>query len=508
MVRPVGLIGLMMSLSATVPAAAQATVPADSLSLGSALPADSLQRDSAVSHPWRAAAAVTAVNTLVMAYDHLFMSDMACYRVTLRDIGENFKLKNWWWDSDHFHTNAINHPYHGSLYYTAARSQGVGVGTASLLTLGGSLTWELLCEAEPPSYNDLIATTVGGIALGEPMHRVSDAIIDNSCSGLERVGRELLAAVVNPVKAVSRLLRGDLWRKSPRSLRQSSVPLSGTVEIGMRRQNVYGKPAFNTAYASLDMTYGDILGTNGHRPFDYFTLRLTVVEGSRQPRINNVQVKSQIWSHPIEPHASTHSERSSQLAAVVGLYQHFDYHSAAPAYQLAGEQRYKYPYGYLEVGAVGPGVALRTGSRVNFEQQLFVNAIALGATPSETTHKPAVSNRNYSFGSGYGARLTSILSAGSWFKASVNASFSQLFCWDGFYADDPDRQRSSTWYSVQGEEGNAVTLTAEPSLLVTPVAHWGVAVHGRYFWCHNNYRHHPHDTTHSWEFSVGICYSF
>ena len=465
-------------------------------------PADSL------SHPWRAAASVAAVNALVMGYDHLFMSDMACYRVTLRDIGENFKLKNWWWDSDHFHTNAINHPYHGSLYYTAARSQGVGIGTASLLTLGGSLTWEMLCEAEPPSYNDLISTTVGGIALGEPMHRVSSAITDNSSRGLERVSRELLAAAVNPVRAVHRLLRGDTWRVVPRNPRLPSVSLSGTIEIGMRRQDVYSKPAFNTAYATLNITYGDILGTNGHRPFDYFTLRLTAVEGSRQPRINNVSVKSQIWSRTLATRTSTSTPTPPRTSTVIGLYHHFDYHSATPAYQLPGEQRYKYPYGYLEVGAIGPGVALRTGNLVTFEQQLFINAIALGATPSETKHTPAVNNRNYSFGSGYGARLTSILSAGSWLKADVSASFSQLFCWDGFYADDPGRLRSSVWYSVQGEEGNAVTLIAEPSLTVTPVAHWGLAVRGRYFWCHNNYRYHPHATTHSWELCAGICYSF
>lgn len=33
--------------------------------------------------------------------------------------------------------------------------------------------WEIAAEVEPPAINDLMATTLGGIALGEVTHRMS-----------------------------------------------------------------------------------------------------------------------------------------------------------------------------------------------------------------------------------------------------------------------------------------------------------------------------------------------
>ena len=163
-------------------------------------PADSVRTDSVKKHPWRAAGEIAVINLLVMGYDHLFL-DMPCYQVTSKSIKNNFQVKKWWWDADYYHTNAINHPYHGALYYTAARDNGMNIGVSSLMALGGSLTWEMLCESEPPSFNDLVTTPIGGITLGEPMHRISDKVIDNSKLGIERVGRELVAALIDPVKA-------------------------------------------------------------------------------------------------------------------------------------------------------------------------------------------------------------------------------------------------------------------------------------------------------------------
>ena len=67
--------------------------------------------------------------------------------------------------------------------------------------------WEFFMENEPPSINDMLATTFGGIELGEITYRLSDLFIDNRSSGAERVGREVLAGILSPVRAFNRIIQ-------------------------------------------------------------------------------------------------------------------------------------------------------------------------------------------------------------------------------------------------------------------------------------------------------------
>ena len=69
--------------------------------------------------------------------------------------------------------------------------------------------WEFFMETEAPSPNDMLATTFGGVALGEITFRVSDLFIDNRTSGWERAGRELLAGIISPMRAINRLITGE-----------------------------------------------------------------------------------------------------------------------------------------------------------------------------------------------------------------------------------------------------------------------------------------------------------
>ena len=95
--------------------------------------------------------------------------------------------------------------------------------------------WEFFMETEPPSINDMLATTLGGIELGEITYRLSDLFIDNRSRGAERVGREILAGVISPMRAVNRLLTGEAWRHSSSKGRTyKSVPVNFIVSVGPR----------------------------------------------------------------------------------------------------------------------------------------------------------------------------------------------------------------------------------------------------------------------------------
>jgi hypothetical protein len=62
-----------------------------------------------------------------------------------------------------------------------------------------------------PSVNDVVTTTLGGIAVGEVLWRLSNVLLDDSSSGLERALRETGALVVNPAYGVHRLASGDAF---------------------------------------------------------------------------------------------------------------------------------------------------------------------------------------------------------------------------------------------------------------------------------------------------------
>lgn len=497
------LLSTLLFTAAAMPTTPADMTMADADSMLAGLPLTPPEDMPAVKrHPWIAAAEVTAINLAIMGYDHYYLANMPCYNVTAASIKENLQIKTWWWDRDYFHTNAFNHPYHGSLYYTAARDNGLSIAVSSLYAFVGSTAWEIFCESEHPAINDIISTPVGGIALGEPMHRISGKILDDRKRGLERVGRELLAALIDPMRGINRLARGDAWRVSKHSGQraESGGALRTGVEIGIRHVDISEKRAITIPYIRADVVYGDATGSEGHGPFDYFALGFTVVEGKQQQRINCVTVKSQLWSQPL---AGT-----EQSQWTVGIYHHYDYFNTLPETQLTRDASNSRPYGYLEIGSAGPGVVYSSGKHTRWEQQLFVNGIALGATPSDCEHKKGVSNRRYSFGSGYGARLSSAVEIGNQLRLRIDGTFSQLFCWDGFYADDPSRLQGAAGYSVQGERGNVVTLIAEPHLEVRAFNRLGIGVHGRYFRCHSNYKFHPHATTHSWELHAGARYFF
>lgn len=67
-------------------------------------------------------------------------------------------------------------------------------------------------EVEPPAINDLIATTIGGIALGEMTHRLSSLVLDDSKRGFGRFTREFLGTLICPMRGINRMITGDMWK--------------------------------------------------------------------------------------------------------------------------------------------------------------------------------------------------------------------------------------------------------------------------------------------------------
>lgn len=79
----------------------------------------------------------------------------------------------WEWDLDPFLVNQIGHPFQGSQYFAAGRANGLGFYESAAVTAFGSGSWEYFGETNRPSLNDFLNTTLGGVALGEMLHRTA-----------------------------------------------------------------------------------------------------------------------------------------------------------------------------------------------------------------------------------------------------------------------------------------------------------------------------------------------
>jgi hypothetical protein len=197
--------------------------------------------------------------------------------ISLETMNENSKY--WFeWDPNHFRTNFFAHPYHGSLYFNAGRSNGLSFWESSLCTLGGSFMWETVMERHRPSINDLVMTTTRGIFLGEVLHRYTSLVRDENARGFERVWRESVSLLINPVGGLNRLLFGD--DVSPLSgISQSKAPLSGIMTLGGQARGrtadlQNGKTGPSADFLLIYRT--PFTEGQSRKPFDYFPIEFTL----------------------------------------------------------------------------------------------------------------------------------------------------------------------------------------------------------------------------------------
>ena len=88
---------------------------------------------------WQAFAEVTAINVGVQLFDRWALnSDFA--QTTLNSLKHNF-TDGMVWDNDFFVTNMFAHPYHGNLYFNAARTNGLSFWESAPYSLLGSAMW-------------------------------------------------------------------------------------------------------------------------------------------------------------------------------------------------------------------------------------------------------------------------------------------------------------------------------------------------------------------------------
>ena len=449
-------------------------------------------------HPWKAALEAFAINVGVQCFDQFVMNEEFA-KISFHSIKHNIET-GFVWDNDQFSTNLFAHPYHGGLYFNAARSHGMNFWESVPYSFCGSLMWETTCEIEPPAINDLMATTFGGVAIGEVTHRVSNLVFDDRLSGFPRFMREFLGTLICPIKGLNRILSGDAWRVRGKYYKYHDYqrsPVSFSASAGYRYladNNTLFRGEGNP-YVRFNLVYGDPFDGETTKPYDYFTLDATFGLSSNQPLITSLHLLGRLWSVPVEVSKGTEME--------FGIFQHFNYYDSQPVKDGTS----LVPYRISEAASFGPGIIYRfpqVGNLTRFEQRVFLDGILLGGSLTDYYN---VIDRDYNMGSGYSVKASSFMEFGKVATFQIGADYYRIFTWKGYEGKDL-ATTDPLYLNAQGDKGNA-------SLLVLN-ARFGLALSNRLnldfnvsnYWRDTHYSYHDDVTSKTFDMSLGLQYKF
>ncbi|MBR1667436.1 MAG: DUF3943 domain-containing protein [Bacteroidaceae bacterium] len=341
------------------------------------------------------------INALVFSWDH-FVTDREWARVTNSTLHQNL-TGGWVWDNDSFSGNQFAHPYHGSMFYNAAREHGLSYGVSLLYPLAGSLTWELFCETNRPATNDLLSTGIGGAAIGEVTHRASDIFFDNTKTGANRVLCEIIGTFLNPVRGLHRILSGEMFRVNHLYAGKKEEPEPYSFQIGFGDRYIHDVGAIHPQighryhehipFFDIRFNYGNHYNNldegKATRAFDYFNIYALVNLDSDHPTVGELDISGRIGSIQRQlPH---------RWKLDIGFYQNIKYidHYSYDGHEDPGNLTV-----ISEAASFGAGFhAERQGIATTLKHDLQLSAVPLGGAAAD--YFPM---RRYNFGTGFSLR--------------------------------------------------------------------------------------------------------
>jgi hypothetical protein len=329
---------------------------------------------------WQAAGGIVVTNWIPWAYNW-YVQRWAWANVGMETWGQNLR-QGFTWDNDSFFDNQLLHPYHGSMYQHSARAAGYGFWSSFPFVTAGSATWELFGENIQASFNDLINTTIGGMALGEVTYRLSVLLRSGGGGGRPGLGRHLGAFVASPIGGTRALFEGASDDGDP-ALRSVRAPA----------RYAAGSHAGH-AFLEMDLQYGSPFSTDFARPYDAFDFRLRLSPGSGS-------IIQQVGVSGLLARRSLGHTRHAQL--LFGVFQHYDYHQV-PGINTSG---HSLSAALLYQHAFNPR------HRVKLSAQ--AEGLLLGSISSD---HGSYWRRDYDLGPGAGARLAAAFSRDNrdWFR--------------------------------------------------------------------------------------------
>ncbi len=369
---------------------------------------------------WKPILKITLENALINLVDH-YVIHYEWAVVGLKSwnrtfLRSGFPWNNGWkWDIDRFGNNFLLHPYTGAGYYNSARASGYNFWASSAFTFFGSYEYKLFGENGwpngKPERNDLIATTFGGMVLGEALYRLGSDVIDERTTGLERVGREIAAFFISPGRSFSRLFDGKMFDHLTEDVYQTE-PLNITLAAGYHRVNAGTKienPLSNSFNLDMILDYGNPFEKTSRKPFDYFRLRTDLDFGAGRKIVDNVTGYGILYGSNVQ---------YGNVEMLGGVFQHMNY----------------FDNNTFELGTFGfgPGIVSRVpmSSNSGLYTNLHVAIVPFGGLSTRSGPIDTTQVRDYNFVGGAEGKIECNYNI----AGRVNITFIGYYWWLETYA--------------------------------------------------------------------------
>ena len=290
------------------------------------------------------------------------------------------------WDPNAFSGNMFAHPFHGNVFFNTARSNGYTFWESVPFAFAGSFIWEMFGENNRPAINDWAMTSLGGITIGEALHRAAIMVRDNTATGSRRAFKELAGFLIDPVGGMNRAFRGEMSRVGPNPKNRYPSQLSSFGTIGYR---AIGEKRVRNAekaigFAELHLIYGNPY-EDYKRPFDFFRLSLQL-NSSEKTALGLLQVHAPIYGSEIKS-----TEKNKHIFSIDMMYDYTNnnvYEVGGQSFAFSLRSLFKKSDKTTYLTLVQPSIYVMTGIISE-----YVDII----------------DRDYDFGSGFGLRLQGIL---------------------------------------------------------------------------------------------------
>lgn len=437
---------------------------------------------------------IVTTNVGVWAFDKYVTKDIHA-NISPKSIIKNIKT-GYVWDTGKFSTNLLAHPYHGGLYFNAARSNGLNFWQSVPYVAGGSLMWEFCMEDNPAAINDYVSTTIGGVCLGELTFRISDLLIDNRTVGFDRFKREALLALISPIHGLNRILNGEVKRHS--NVRGNSIRSTSTTFYSMIGHRIIAdntqkeQDIGNMLCYDLGLTYGDTFDKDNDNPYDFFTFKLSGNLISQQPVVSRVSVLGMIFSKTI-------NLQKPNRQMILGVFQHFNFHQSNAEINNVTLR----PFKMSEAASVGPGIMYKNKIRKNisFSSSAHLSCILLGG--SQTDYYK-YDYRDYNLGSGFSSKLNFELEFKNKFNVSFNLADYRIYTWQGY--DPADIENFSS--NAQGDISDASLSEAKINLNYIINKHFVISSEIIYYYRRTNYKYYTNVEHNVYENKLSVGYIF
>jgi hypothetical protein len=354
-------------------------------------PADRDRDEWGVSRSWGwATAEMLGINFVASMFNE-YVRQANFNQISPRSWKHNL-AEGWTWDDNEFRTNQLIHPFNGSTYFNAARTNGLGFWRSAVMSNVGAFIWECCGETHPMSWNDMISTGIGGVARGEWAYRISSLILDNTKTGWRRYMREFAALPFNPIRTANRFVsyRATTPRGNPASPYDWRPPVLGLeLQVGARVIGEGESITENTnTYGFIEgaLQYGSPFTNERRKPFDRFDTSMQLNYGEKT-RVGRLQIRGDLASWPLGEAEVPHH--------VFALTQDFDYVDNE-AYEFGGQF-----FGAALFSAYGNPTGLRLWTRLTG----YVSPVA--AVNADYSFLADVADREryreYDYGPGVGA---------------------------------------------------------------------------------------------------------